>query len=386
MKKLLSMALVASMAISALVTTAFAANGNVSLRVDDNKTEVAPGEQIVVRIDSAAKAISTDGFNVKFDTEKFTCDSVTNSKGKRAFNVSYYDEDEEDYVNQKYSVASTADEANEGGVVAFGFAGTESVEYSEAKDFAILTFTAKKGASGTTEFVLNENSAGTNRYVGVVETYTVEIKSEDPGYEVIDPVITGITISPEVASVKGGETVEFTAVVEGTDGQDAEGNVVAYDKTVTWSDNAPDGVFTAPDAKEEAQTFTVTATAADGKVATATVKVYGETPVVTLTGVEVSDAKATQADSYKARNTMYWGVKITNGMKGAVEAWMNDGEADSKTTTLDFSNVTINGDAEFGIFTMVTADRLDKAITLNVKDVASGVVGSSVAATYSELN
>lgn len=213
------------------------------------------------------------------------------------------------------------------------------------------------------------------------KTITVSKKA----HEVIDPVITGITIDPETVAVKGGETVTFTADVTGTDGQDATGAVVPYDKTVTWSANAPEGVFTAPEAKEEAQTFEVTATTADGKVATATVKVYGETPVVGITGVEITDAKATMNDVFKAQNTMYWGVKITNGMKGAVEAWMTADAETSKTTTLDFSNVTINGDAEFGIFTKVAAERLDKAISLNVKDVASGTVGMSTAASYNSL-
>lgn len=213
------------------------------------------------------------------------------------------------------------------------------------------------------------------------KTITVSKKA----HEVVAPVITGITIAPETVAVKGGEKVTFTATVEGTDGQDETGAVVPYDKTVTWSDNAPEGVFTAPAATEEAQTIEVTATAADGKVAKATVKVYGETPIVGITGVEVTDARATLNDVFKAQNTMYWGVKITNGMKGAVEAWMTaDGET-SKTTTLDFSNVTINGDAEFGVFTKVAAERLDKAISLNVKDVASGTVGMSTAASYNSL-
>lgn len=386
MKKLLSLALATAMAISTVATTAFAANGNVSFTFD--KTEVEPGAEIAVTINSAAKTISTDGFYVTYDVDKFEVVSMTDDAGFSGNDALYtlqYINSRGKEVDREFSIAENNASI---GSVSFGFANTEDVEYIAKNGFAVIKFRAKSDASGTADFVLNENSAGASSYKGVVDTVSVTVKAA--GVTPVAPAVTSVTIDPTETTVNGGESKTFTATVEGTDGNDDKGEVVALDKSVTWTATAGtivDGVFTAPEATETEQTITVTATSvADAtKSASATVTVPAK-PVVVTTTVTVTDAKATQSAAYKSQNTMYWGVKISNGLKGNVTAQLDAGEDDkSKVTTLDFSGVTINGDAEFGVYTKLAAERLDKAIKLVITDVESGVVGESTAASYNSL-
>jgi hypothetical protein len=206
--------------------------------------------------------------------------------------------------------------------------------------------------------------------------------------ETKDPTVTGVTVTPATATVAGGATQAFAAVVAGEEGVDSEGGAVAVPQDVVWSATAgsitEDGVFTAPAATDEAQTVTVTATsAADASVSgTATVTVPGvKAPEVEK--VTVTDAKKTLAEEFA--NTMYWGVKIAGGAEG-VDLLLSDGQDTKAINNLGFEGIELNGDVTFGVYVTLSSARLDRAISLKVTETGTGKSATSTAVAYSELN
>ena len=103
--------------------------------------------------------------------------------------------------------------------------------------------------------------------------------------------ITGVTVTPNTATVEAGETQQFTAKVEGTGNFSDKVTWTVEDNNSTGTTISEDGVLTVAD-DETAAALTVTATAkGDGTTSgTATVTV---TQPATITGVTVTPATAT---------------------------------------------------------------------------------------------
>lgn len=174
MKKFISMLAGVVMASSLFAVSAYAAN----VTATADKTELKVGEQVVVTIDSAAKEVAVDSFYLEFDKDAFTCDSVLNSKGKSSFTLSYYDEDEEVTMTNKFE-AATAEGANTEGAVGFSFTAGNGISYDKKSGFAVITFTAKK--EGAAVFTLVEDSAGgADQFSGVASTINVTVKADEP--------------------------------------------------------------------------------------------------------------------------------------------------------------------------------------------------------------
>jgi ketosteroid isomerase-like protein len=243
-------------------------------------------------------------------------------------------------------------------------------------------FTAPAATDEAQTVTVTATAKGTD--VAASATVTVPKKV----YDVVAPVVTGVTVAPAAATVAGGETQTFTATVSGTNGNDADNKAVAYSTDVTWTATAGSitdaGVFTAPAATEEDQTITVTATsAADASVSgTATVTVPGvKAPEVEK--VTVTDAKKTLAEEFA--NTMYWGVKIAGGAEG-VDLLLSDGQDTKAINNLGFEGIELNGDVTFGVYVTLSSARLDRAISLKVTETGTGKSATSTAVAYSELN
>ena len=255
MKKVISLLLSAAMSFSVVATAAFAAEGNVQFSFD--KDTYKPGEEITVTIDSLAKTISTDGFNVAYDTSKIEAvtilDDAGYADGEGGWWTIQYLNPRGQQLDREFSVHEINHET---GVVGFGFANTEDVDYLEKLGFAQIKFKVKDDATGTAIFTLNENSGGADGYVGVNDTKEITIESDTPAPQ---PAVNSVTIDQgETATVNGGETLQLSVTVDAVNGADA---------TVTWSIDpatpatiSPDGLFTAPEATEEDQVFTVKAT------------------------------------------------------------------------------------------------------------------------------
>lgn len=174
MKKFISMLAGVVMASSLFAVSAYAAN----VTATADKTELKVGEKVVVTIDSAAKEVAVDSFYLEFDKDAFTCDSVLNSKGKSSFTLSYYDEDEEVTMTNKFE-AATAEGANTEGAVGFSFTAGNGISYDKKSGFAVITFTAKK--EGAAVFTLVEDSAGgADQFSGVASTINVTVKADEP--------------------------------------------------------------------------------------------------------------------------------------------------------------------------------------------------------------
>ena len=121
---------------------------------------------------------------------------------------------------------------------------------------------------------------------------TVTVKENAP---VVEPTVTGITVTPKTVTLEPGKTQQFTATVVGRG---------EFDRTVTWSvigGNAgtsidANGLLTVGK-NETAKTLTVKATAKGDKTksAEATVTVKQNAPVVhpTVTGITVTPKNAT---------------------------------------------------------------------------------------------
>lgn len=121
----------------------------------------------------------------------------------------------------------------------------------------IVEYTSYDGVAtsegATTYTIYNVNSISAADYPLTVKFNGAE---DEPTPE---PAVNSVTINEgDTATVNGGETLQLTATVDAVNGADA---------TVTWSIDpetpatiSEEGLFTAPEATEEDQVFTVTAT------------------------------------------------------------------------------------------------------------------------------
>lgn len=204
----------------------------------------------------------------------------------------------------------------------------------------------------------------------------------EPSPEPVAPVVSAVSLDPTSAAVKGGETVQFKATVTGKEGSDENGDAVAVPQDVEWTATAgtitADGLFTAPEATDEEQTITVTATAKDTDVkATATVTVAAkEVPPAPQTEVTVSAGTAATAANYE--NVVYWDVTLKNAADKAIKYLLEDKTLGQKKEDALTIGVDGEGDVEFTFFLAKTAERLNSNVDLTITAGDVSATGSYV--------
>ena len=171
-KRLLSLLLSLVMLLTMAPITALAdgSSGNVSMVVTPSAGTMKTlhiGDTVQIVVSNSAMTVETFTFNVKFDKTKFECTSITGTKKPSK----YYLEPDADYPIAANS-ASSLSEANSNGSVGFGWAATTNNTYKET---SIVTITFKAIATGSADFVLNENSSGTDGYKNTVSTTSATI-------------------------------------------------------------------------------------------------------------------------------------------------------------------------------------------------------------------
>ena len=184
-KRIVSLVVSVAMMLSMMAVTSFAANGETNVKYEVNKTEAAPGDEITVTISNKAMNVSTFTCGIQFDTDVLECTSVAGFRGNRP---GIWVKDEwEDWV--QITEVSTPANAMVEGKVGFGKAASTSAGYLEGK-LAVVTFTVKAEASGTTDIVLYEDTAGTDAFKSsAVDTTTITIEGEEPECEHINTEI-----------------------------------------------------------------------------------------------------------------------------------------------------------------------------------------------------
>ena len=242
-KRLLSLLLSLVMLLTMAPITALAdgSSGNVSMVVTPSAGTMDTlriGDTVQIEVSNSAMTVETFTFNVKFDKTKFECTSITGTKDP---STEYYLEPNTGYPIAANS-ASTISEANSNGSIGFGWTATTNKAYKGA---SIVTITFKVIATGSADFVLNENSGGTDGYKNPVSTTSATI---------LKAPITSVTASvtaPAVGAalattgtVAPGAPYSFTKVewFEGTDvtGTAVTGNAKAnteYTAKITLTAN-----------------------------------------------------------------------------------------------------------------------------------------------------
>lgn len=199
-----------------MISTALATdNTNLSMNVSAESVNI--GETVTVKLSTDAMTVSSFTCGVQFDNTKFECTSFVGS-----------DEDYPTYIfinkvsgktTEEYFNVGTVADANSTGYVGFGIAGTADTEYVACADFVTITFTAK--AAGDADFVLYEDSAGTNDHkTDAADTQTVTV---------LNPA-TSITLNKETTSIEIGGTETLGYSINPTDTTD----------TVEWSSKDDD--------------------------------------------------------------------------------------------------------------------------------------------------
>jgi len=154
-----------------------------------------------------------------------------------------------------------------------------------------VTWTASAGSINSTGLFTAPSAALSAQTITVTATSTVDTTQSGSAtvtVPVTSPIVSGVSVSPSTATVIGGLTKQFSAVVSGT-GSPAQ--------TVTWTASAGSisstGLFTAPAAAASPQTITVTATSTvdTTQSGSAIMTVPVTSPVVS--GVSVSPSTAT---------------------------------------------------------------------------------------------
>ena len=256
-KRIWTMLLCLCMLAFFILLPAYAATSNpqANATMTVSKTEVNVGDTVTVILSN--KAISVEGFGIYLEFNKacLECTAITGADGDEYMGL-YKTSGKAPWVdaNLSDSVADT----NKDGVFSFGVVPGLDTQYKEGV-FATLTFTAK--AAGTVEIVLNEDTAGVNKFKGVASTETVMITA---------PVInvTGVTLDKATADINIGGTTALVATVAPANATNKKVTFTSSDPSIASVD--ANGVVTG--LKEG--NVTITATTEDGgKTATCAVKV-----------------------------------------------------------------------------------------------------------------
>lgn len=231
-------------------------NSQANATMTVSKTDVNVGDTVTVILSN--KAISVEGFGIYLEFNKacLECTSITGADGDEYMGL-YKTSGKAPWVDANLS--DSVEDTNKDGVFSFGVVPGLDTQYKEGV-FATLTFTAK--AAGTVEIVLNEDTAGVNKFKGVASTETVMITA---------PVInvTGVTLDKATADINIGGTTTLVATVAPANATNKKVTFTSSDPTVASVDPVS-GVVTG--LKEG--NVTITATTEDGgKTATCAVNV-----------------------------------------------------------------------------------------------------------------
>ena len=141
-KRLISLVLCLTLALTLISASAYAADGKTNLSVAVSPATVEQGGTVTVTISNSAMQVSSITGGVEFDKELLECTSVEEG-------------------DLELDPLSTVDEANSSGTVGFAIIGTKD-RNRKAGTMVTATFKAKK--TGTATFTLYEDSDGTDGY------------------------------------------------------------------------------------------------------------------------------------------------------------------------------------------------------------------------------
>lgn len=201
------------------------------------------GDTVQIVVSNSAMTVSTFTFNVKFDKEKFECTSIVGADSEYPDDIGLEKESGKTTWVSAHT-KSTLLEANNTATVGFGWAATGETKYKAA---TIVTITFKAKAPGSAEFVLSENSGGTDGYKNTVSTASATILKaaiSSVSFTLADP--TQGAALPSLSGLGSG----YTGAVEWYEGDSATG--------ATATGNAK------PNTKYTAK-ITLTAKTADGE-------------------------------------------------------------------------------------------------------------------------
>lgn len=160
-KRALALVLCMVMVLTYLPMNVLAAGGEPNVTISVDKTEVEVGDTITVKLGITEMNASSLALGFDFDKTLLEVSSIT---AKRSAKVPYYDydPDAEEWFEDELgcTTVSTKDEANNSGHIGVVFANDHEVLYYEKE--AILTIKFLVLASGTVEFEMFEDSAGTD--------------------------------------------------------------------------------------------------------------------------------------------------------------------------------------------------------------------------------
>lgn len=189
-KKFCVLFLCVCMLVSVIVLPANAAStANASMTVSTTKVKV--GDTITVTLTN--RQINVQGFGVymEFDKNILECTEILGVDGDEYLGM-YKTSGKSPWVD---AVGDDVANTNSDGIFSFGVLTGIDTEF-KAGDFATLTFVAK--AEGSVTIVLNEDTAGTDKFMGIAGQETVVVSSV--------PVIEVILETQNAASVRLSET------------------------------------------------------------------------------------------------------------------------------------------------------------------------------------
>ena len=189
------------------------------------------GDTVQIVVSNSAMTVSTFTFNVKFDKEKFECTSIVGADSEYPDDIGLEKESGKTTWVSAHT-KSTLSEANNTATVGFGWAATADTKYKAA---TIVTITFKAKAPGSAEFVLSENSGGTDGYKNTVSTASATILKaaiSSVSFTLTDPA-QGAAL-PSLSGLGSG----YTGAVEWYEGNSATGTAVT-------GDAKPNQVYTA---------------------------------------------------------------------------------------------------------------------------------------------
>ena len=178
------------------------------------------GDTVQIVVSNSAMTVSTFTFNVKFDKEKFECTSIVGADSEYPDDIGLEKESGKTTWVSAHT-KSTLSKANNTATVGFGWAATDDTKYKAA---TIVTITFKAKAPGSAEFVLSENSGGTDGYKNTVSTASATILKaaiSSVSFTLADP--TQGAALPSLSGLGSG----YTGAVEWYEGTDATGTTAA---------------------------------------------------------------------------------------------------------------------------------------------------------------
>ena len=225
-KRLLSLLLSLVMLLTMAPITALAdgSSGNVSMVVTPSAGTMDTlriGDTVQIVVSNSAMTVSTFTFNVKFDKEKFECTSIVGADSEYPDDIGLEKESGKTTWVSAHT-KSTLSEANNTATVGFGWAATDDTKYKAA---TIVTITFKAKATGSADFVLNENSGGTDGYKNTVSTTSATILKA-PITTVTASVDDPVKVQPLDTTVDIGTATGYTGAVEWYEGTGVTGSAV----------------------------------------------------------------------------------------------------------------------------------------------------------------